>query len=173
MLLSQEHYGPVETLGVRQQVRIADLPEDSTWPKHEIIDGTLIVTPYAGLPHQAAVGRLHLALAGAAPDGVVVYPGANVRRVADGGESLLIPDVVVARADTTDPTYLAPEDVLVAVEVVSPGSRTMDLVTKRATYAAWGIPAYLVLDLAAPAGEGLTWHGDTSAVAWAVAAVQG
>ena len=30
----------------------------------------------------------------------------------------------------------------------------------------------LVLDLAAPAGEGLAWHGDTSAVAWAVAAVQ-
>ena len=158
---------------MRQRVRIADLPEDSTWPKHEIIDGTLIVTPYAGLPHQAAIMRLCLALAAAAPDGIVVYPGANVRRIADGGESLLIPDVVVARAGTTDPTYLAPEDVLIAGEVVSPGSRTMDLVTKRATHAAWGIPAYLVLDLAAPAGQGLTWHGDTSAVAWAVATVQG
>lgn len=161
----------METLGVQRRVRIADLPEDTTWPKHEILDGTLVVTPYAGLPHQAAVMRVSSALHRAAPDGVVVFLGANVRRLADGGESLLVPDVAVARTGTTDPTYLAPEDVLLVVEVVSPSSRTMDLVTKRATYAAWGVPAYLVLDLSASEGAGaaLTWHGDTTGVAWAVA----
>jgi len=166
----------VETTRVRQQVRIDDLPEDATWPRHEIIDGTLIVIPYAGLAHQSTVLRLCIALAGAAPAGVAVYPGANVRRLEAGLESLLIPDVVVATAASADPTYLRPDEVLIAVEVVSPGSRTMDLVTKRATYAAWGVPAYLVVDPGAgTAGDdaALTWHGDTSAVAWAVAAVTG
>lgn len=150
---------------------IDDLPDDVQWPRYELIDGTMIMTPYAGLPHQAVVGRLFLALALAAPDGVEVYPGANVRRSADDPADLLVPDVVVAVPSDPRSTHLLAADVLVAVEVVSPSSRTNDRVTKLATYPAWGVPAYLLVDTTGGAGTTVTWHGDTSAVGWAVAAV--
>lgn len=161
----------METLRVLQRVRIEDLPEDTTWPKHEIIDGSLIVTPWAGATHQAVVGDVYFALRSVAPDGVAVYPGANVRhRRADGEADLLIPDVVVARSGAGDGTYLDPSEVLLVVEVVSPSTRTTDTVTKRATYAAWGIPLYLVVD---PESRELVQHGDTGAVPWASEAVTG
>lgn len=158
----------METAGLVVRVRIEDLPEEESWPKHEIIDGTLIVTPFAGVPHQGIVSRITIALGIVAPAGLVVYPGVNVRHVRDGEADLLIPDVAVAVAGTTDPTYVSPADVLLAIEVVSPSSRTMDTITKPATYAAWGVPAYLVVTPSSGAGATLTWHGDTSAITWAV-----
>lgn len=145
---------------------------DVKWPRYEVIDGTVIMTPYAGLPHQRFVRRLTVALALAAPEGVEVYPGANVRRAPDDPADLLIPDVVVAVPSDPESTYVIATDVLVAVEVVSPSSRTTDLVTKLATYPAWGVTAYLVVDTTAGGAPTLTWHGDTSALAWAVAAVE-
>jgi Uma2 family endonuclease len=45
--------------------------------------------------------------------------------------------------------YLA-SDVLLAVEVVSPGSRRTDHVMKRAEYADAGIPHYWIVDLDEP-----------------------
>ena len=162
----------METAGLVVRVRIEDLPEEETWPKHEIIDGTLIVTPFAGVPHQGLVARITHALMAACPDGLVVYPGVNVRHVHDGEADLLIPDVALARAGTSDPTYVTPADVLLAIEVVSPSSRTMDTVTKPATYAAWGVPAYLAVTPLPGGRAALTWHGDVSAVAWVVEALE-
>ena len=162
----------METAGLVVRVRIEDLPEEETWPKHEIIDGTLIVTPFAGVPHQGLVAQITYALMATNPEGLVVYPGVNLRHVHDGEADLLIPDVAVARAGTTDPTYVSPADVLLAVEVVSPSSRTMDTVTKPATYAAWGVPAYLVVTPVPGGRASLTWHGDVSDLAWAVEALE-
>lgn len=162
----------METAGLEVRVRIDDLPEEETGPKHEIIDGTLIVTPFAGVPHQSLVARITFALMSAAPDGLIAYPGVNVRHERDGEADLLIPDVAVAVAGTMDPTYVAPADVLLAIEVVSPSSRTMDTITKPATYASWGVPAYLVVTPSPGGSATLTWHGDTSAITWAVEALE-
>lgn len=162
----------METAGLGARVRIEDLPVDETWPRHEIIDGTLIVTPLAGVPHQGLVARITYALMGVCSAGLVVFPGVNVRHVRDGEADLLIPDVAIARAGTTDPTYLAPADVLLAVEVVSPSSRTMDTVTKPATYAEWGVPAYLAVTPVTGGRASLTGHGDVSGLAWAVDALE-
>ena len=158
----------MDTLQVHGRVRVEDLPEELAWPRHEIIDGSLLVTPWAGTTHQAVVGDAYFALRSAAPGGVTVYPGANVRHVHEGDADLLIPDVVVAGAGAGDGTYLDSGEVLLAVEVISPSTRTTDTVTKRATYAQWGIPAYLVID---PLTRTATWHGDASAIAWAVEAL--
>ncbi|WP_337060246.1 Uma2 family endonuclease [Kineococcus sp. G2] len=154
----------MDTLQVRGRVRVEDLPEDTAWPEHEIIDGSLLVTPWAGTTHQAVVGDAYFALRSAAPGTVTVYPGANVRHTRDGESDLLIPDVVVAGADAGGGTYLDAHEVLLAVEVVSPSTRLTDTVTERAVYAEWGIPAYVVID---PVTRTSTWHGDPGAVAWA------
>lgn len=57
--------------------------------------------------------------------------------------SYFVPDLVVAeRAKVRGAGFLQPADVLLAVEIVSPGSKTMDRVVKPAKYAAAGIRTY-------------------------------
>ena len=65
------------------------------------------------------------------PDLVIVDRAARSRVRADGG-------------------LIRASDVLVAVEIVSPGSRRMDNVTKRGEYADAGIPHYWIVDLDEP-----------------------
>ncbi|MEZ0164247.1 Uma2 family endonuclease [Kineococcus sp. LSe6-4] len=158
----------MDTLQVQGRVRLEDLPEDTTWPRHEVIDGSLLVTPWAGTTHQAVVGDAYFALRSAAPQTVTVYPGANVRHTRDGESDLLIPDVVVAAAAAGGGTYLDSGDVLLAVEVVSPSTRLTDTVTKRAVYAEWGIPLHVVVD---PVTRTSTWHGDPGTAGWAADAL--
>ncbi|NAZ81716.1 hypothetical protein GTR02_07775 [Kineococcus sp. R8] len=154
----------MDTLQVQGRVRVEDLPEDTAWPKHEIIDGSLLVTPWAGTTHQAVVGDVYFALRSAAPGTVTVYPGANVRHTVQGESDLLIPDVVVAGADAGGGTYLDSVEVVLVVEVISPSTRLTDTVTKRAVYAEWGIPVYVVID---PVTRTSSWHGDLAGVQWA------
>ncbi|OUZ11341.1 hypothetical protein BHE97_05760 [Aeromicrobium sp. PE09-221] len=53
------------------------------------------------------------------------------------------PDVAVVRRDVTPAgLWLAPSDVLLALEVVSPASVTTDRITKPAQYAMWGIEGF-------------------------------
>ncbi len=53
------------------------------------------------------------------------------------------PDVLLCRAQvSTDRSLLTPEDVVLAVEVVSPGIRRTDRFAKPGEYAAAGIPFY-------------------------------
>jgi len=61
------------------------------------------------------------------------------------------PDVVVVRTATADErTRQDPADVLVAVEVQSPGSRRTDRVAKLAEYAEVGIAHYLLVEPGPP-----------------------
>ncbi len=55
------------------------------------------------------------------------------------------PDLIVAPDASVGPKRLAGPALLV-VEVVSPGSRINDTVTKRAAYAEAGVPAYWIVD---------------------------
>jgi hypothetical protein len=57
------------------------------------------------------------------------------------------PDVVVYRADTIDITPTRPEHVLLAAEIVSPGSETTDRIVKLNQYASVGIPFYWRVEL--------------------------
>ncbi|MGH2719060.1 MAG: Uma2 family endonuclease [Actinomycetota bacterium] len=54
------------------------------------------------------------------------------------------PTSVAGKEDVLSNTSgtLDPADVLLAVEIVSPGSRTRDRVTKPVVCAQWGIPSY-------------------------------
>ena len=62
----------------------------------------------------------------------------------DISPTYLIPDILVtSRAPLLDDVNLVPaREVLLAVEIVSPSSRTMDRVTKPAKYAEAGIQSY-------------------------------
>jgi Uma2 family endonuclease len=59
-----------------------------------------------------------------------------------------VPDVVVVTAGRVDgPPRLGAEEVLLAVEIVSPGTGRTDRITKLTEYADAGIPGYWVVDL--------------------------
>jgi Uma2 family endonuclease len=127
-------------------VRFEDLPEQA-WPRQEIIDGSLHVTPLASVPHQVIATRLTVALSAVCPPGLVVLAGANLLRRTET-DRLLIPDVLVADAGAAASAgaCLAPEAVYLAAEVISRSSRATDLHLKKQLYAEWGIGSYWVLD---------------------------
>lgn len=117
------------------------MPDDGR--RHELLDGVLVVTPAPRIAHQQAVVRLWAALDGAssAEHRVLVAP---VDVVLDR-TTVLQPDVLVARRTdlTVDALPAAP---LLAVEVLSPSTRSVDLLLKKARYEAAGCPSYWVVD---------------------------
>lgn len=103
---------------------LEELPDDGC--RYEIVDGGLVVSPPPPLRHEFVVEQLKVVLRAAAPaQWRVLSPGVHL------GRSYRLPDVVVLRADVDRSVGTAePGDVLLAVEVVSPGSVTTDRVTK-------------------------------------------
>ena len=124
------------------------LPDDGH--RYELVDGTLIVTPAPATAHQRCVVRLVVLLAAAAgPDlEVLVAPYDWVV----GPATLFQPDVLVARRADLGPKRLERPPVL-AVEVLSPSTRRVDVATKRLAYADAGVPHYWLVD---PDGPSLT-----------------
>lgn len=123
---------------------LAALPDDGQ--RYEIIDGSLLVSPPPSTRHQAIADRLHRLLRAAAGPELEVLEAAGVQLP----NGLLVPDVLVAHtaAVWSGRSVLAPADLLLAVEVVSPSSATTDRVTKPTLYAAAGVPAYWRVELA-------------------------
>jgi Uma2 family endonuclease len=124
------------------------LPDDGM--RHELLDGTLLVSPPPSVPHQLAARRLVAALAQAAGPDLEVLEAVGVSVPA----GLLVPDVVVARAAAVHAAgrELRAEDVLTVVEIVSPSSRTSDRRWKPEAYAEAGIATYLRVELDAAGG---------------------
>ncbi|WP_083647155.1 Uma2 family endonuclease [Kitasatospora sp. CB01950] len=114
--------------------RLPDLP-----PHTELIDGSLVfVSPQAKF-HIRVILTLHMALAAAVPDGWESWPLMTVKL---DDRNRPEPDIVVvdsASSTGLGQTYFAAGDVLLAVEVVSPESRTRDREIKPRKYAAAGI----------------------------------
>lgn len=117
------------------------MPDDGR--RYELIDGSLIVTPAPALGHQRMVGKLHLLLQRACPTGLeVLLAPFDVTLAVD---TVMQPDLLVARtADLTERDL--PVAPLLALEVLSPSTRHIDLGLKRARYETAGCPSYWVAD---------------------------
>jgi Uma2 family endonuclease len=121
------------------------MPDDGH--RYELIDGALIVTPAPGRRHQTVVGELHVLLhAACPPDLQVLLAPFDVALAMD---TVVQPDLLVARrSDLTDRDL--PAAPLLAVEVLSPSTRHIDLSLKRARYEVAGVSSYWVVDPLAP-----------------------
>ncbi|WBB75416.1 Uma2 family endonuclease [Micromonospora sp. WMMD1128] len=117
---------------------LLNLPDDA--PRVELVDGVIQVTPSPTMGHQTIVGllwhwlRSHapIHLQASLPVGVGLSPNTSRQ-----------PDVLLCRAGLpTDRFRLRPADVVLAVEIVSPGTRRVDRFAKPGEYAAAGIPFY-------------------------------
>jgi Uma2 family endonuclease len=124
------------------------LPDDGQ--RYEIIDGALFVTPAPSDVHQYVVGELYarlLAYLKRSGIGHAVISPADVRR-GDRRRNRVQPDVFVVRVtDAKRPAYpFSLSDLLLAVEVESPGASSYDYQTKRVLYMDEGIPEYWIVD---------------------------
>jgi Uma2 family endonuclease len=133
------HFGPWS------EEDLVGLPESM---QHcELLDGALLVNPPPALPHQSVSLRLASALLAAVTPGLMVVEGAGVRLP---DNTMFIPDILVVarevglkdRSGIVDPSAVA-----LAVEIVSPGSKTTDRLTKPALYAQAGIPLFWRVEL--------------------------
>jgi Uma2 family endonuclease len=116
------------------------MPDDGH--RYELLDGTLIVSPAPGLPHQRVAVTLCHALELACPEDLIVFPNVGMRL---GARSALEPDAVVARRADVSGVRLTRPPLLVA-EILSPDSALRDLNLKKAAYERFGVPSYWVID---------------------------
>jgi Uma2 family endonuclease len=125
------------------------LPEDNTY-WYELQEGALLVSPLPGRRHQLAAYRLARQLDEQLPSGWESLLSVEVVVRAEHPPIVRVPDVVVTRVGGPE-DRLAASDVLLAVEIISPGSRNVDLHLKPIEYAEAGIPHYWLVDLDPPA----------------------
>ncbi|MDN5931226.1 MAG: Uma2 family endonuclease [Pseudonocardia sp.] len=119
-----------------------------SWPethaRYELTDGALTVSPSPSSVHQTVAARLVVALEALAPADLAVTQAVEIRFAR---QLTRIPDVLVVRSTEPGRHWFAPAEVLLAVEIESPGSHVEDRVTKPAIYARHGIPAYWRIEL--------------------------
>lgn len=142
---------------------LQNIPEDGH--RYELLDGTLLVTPSPNHAHQRCVLGLAVLLRDAAPPDqeVIIAPFDWLI----GPRTSFEPDVLVARRADVGERNL-PHPPLLAVEVLSPSTRRIDLVLKRDAYAAAGVPSYWIVDPDVPSVTALrledgVYVDDTSA----------
>ncbi|MFP5218385.1 MAG: Uma2 family endonuclease [Actinomycetes bacterium] len=122
------------------------MPDDGN--RYELIDGVLIVSAAPSRPHQRAVGDLYVVLREACPpDLELLFAPFDVVLAED---TVLEPDLLVApRSQFTERDLPGPP--LLAVEVLSPSTRRIDLLLKRDRLQAAGVPSYWRVDPDEPA----------------------
>ena len=113
---------------------------------YEIADGRLLVTGKQPPAHHAAVVELMIALKQACPPNLLVAIGSITFRPTPN--TTLRPDLLVCPRDH-QPTHVP----VLVVEVLSPATRTTDVVLKRSLYEQHGVPSYWLLD---PTNQELT-----------------
>ena len=121
-------------------------PDDGK--RHEIIDGEHYVTPSPNTKHQVVAGNLHMAV------------GTYLRSQPIGAVFLAPFDVVFSHFDVVEPDLLyiskARRSVLtemhvrgapdLVMEILSPGTRKTDEITKRGLYEGAGVQEYWIVD---------------------------
>jgi Uma2 family endonuclease len=110
----------------------------------ELLDGALLVSPSARVRHQRLSFRLAITLDAAVPHGLEVLEAINVRV---GPGKILIPDLAVVTVPGLDLTVREAADVVLVVEITSPGKAAVDRAVKPQLYALAGVPHYLRIEL--------------------------
>ncbi len=126
---------------------LEEMPDDGR--RRELVDGVLLVTPGPSWSHQTVVGELYAVLRAARTTGLQVLTAPLDVRLTD--DTVLEPDLLVVEIAHMTQRGLVGRSPLLAVEVLSPSTRTIDLHVKRERLERAGCPAYWVVDPGEPA----------------------
>lgn len=120
-------------------------------------EGLVSILPPPGYNHAIIATRLMVWLAQGGVPAEHIAQAVGLRIPGrDGGVGGRIPDLVVWSKAQADGVWLPVADVLLVIEIVSPGSEGVDTVTKCSEYAAASIPRYWVVDQ--DAAQTVTMH---------------
>ncbi|MEV4810564.1 Uma2 family endonuclease [Micromonospora avicenniae] len=127
------------------------LPDDGR--RYELLDGNLMMSPSPTRLHQSIALLLGSALQESCPADLDVTQGVEVRL---SRTRAFIPDVLVTELDAAsrNPSHYRPNEVMLVVEIVSEGSRSIDRVLKPALYAEADIPYFWRIET----GAGIVVH---------------
>lgn len=151
-----------------------ELDEARRW---ELVEGGIVMTPRPRPLHQVVSGNLRQLIRAALPASLAVLQEVEVTVEARFPPTVRDPDLVVVNRSVVEcnPSRLDASDVVLAVEIVSPGSRRTDLVMKPYEYAKAGILHYWIVDLDAAPEERFLAHvlrANTYERVWALAGDQ-
>lgn len=130
------------------------IPDDGR--RYELIDGSLIVTPSPGVPHQLILGELYVLLRAAQAPTWFTILGLDYM---PSDLTTFVPDLLVVDREERRRGGKGTRPELV-VEVLSPSTRHIDRGLKRAAFAAAGVPLYWIIDPRQPALTVLELAGD-------------
>lgn len=130
------------------------MPDDGH--RYELIDGILIVSPAPRRMHQRAAARLLILMDALLPSGLEILPAPFDVALAD--DTVIQPDLVVAGVDDFTDRDL-PVAPILAVEVLSPSTRGIDLLLKKDRLERSGCAHYWVVDPEEPSITGWALTG--------------
>jgi Uma2 family endonuclease len=124
----------------------------------ELVEGRLLMTPSPAPDHNRAGFRMAVELERQLPPGLEVIPDMDVDlelAPAEAPGTVRRPDLIVVPLEArkrvrAEGGTIRASEVLVVMEVLSPGSRRTDHVHKRGEYADAGIPHYWIIDTTEP-----------------------
>ena len=145
---------PAHLLTVREY---AALGADD-YGRSELMEGNLVMSPSPSPDHNMAALRIAMQLVPQLPGHLEVITDVDIDlelAPADQPGFSRRPDVIVVERTArqrvrVDGGLIRASEVLVVIEIVSPGSRRTDNVVKRAEYADAGIPRYWIVDIDEP-----------------------
>jgi Uma2 family endonuclease len=121
------------------------LPDDGK--RYEVLDGELFVTPAPSWDHQSLVGRVHLLLAPYVESHKLGWAMLSPADIEFSPRRLVQPDLfVVPAAERRPREWRDVKALLLAVEVLSPGTARADRLRKRVIYQEQGVPEYWIFD---------------------------
>jgi Uma2 family endonuclease len=136
--------------------------EDRAWPRYEVIDGELLVTPAPMFRHQYAIGELHLELGNYLRQNREAQVWLSPADIQLEPDTTIQPDIFVTPRIRPISSWASFRSLLLAIEVLSPSSLKQDRTIKRRFYQRHGVPEYWVVDVEARHVE--RWRpGDTEA----------
>ena len=135
----------------------AALGEDDSG-RSELMEGNLVMSPSPSPDHNMAALRIALQLLPQLPQDLEVITDLDIDlelAPADQPGFSRRPDVIVVQRSARrrvriEGGLIRASELLVVIEIVSPGSRRTDNVVKRAEYADAGIPHYWIVDIQEP-----------------------
>jgi Uma2 family endonuclease len=119
-----------------------------TSQRHELVDGTIVMSPAPSRLHQRIAFRLATILDQAVPAGLEVQEAVNVR-LASG--RIVIPDVAVLTSVGGVDLVVPAAEVLLMVEIISPSTDQIDRLLKPGLAAQAGIPFFVLIQPQEPA----------------------
>lgn len=126
---------------------VAEKIESATGLRVQIVGGSLVMSPTPRGKHAGVVRRLRLQIDAAVPESLAAYEVSSISMPGDP-DDYVTPDLVVLPSDwDDDDDWLAdPQDVALAVEVISKSEKARDISQKNDWYAVAAVKVLLVID---------------------------